>query len=108
MKLTIDDIKNNLDFCNGVIPQKIIFSFLEKTIENIEFSCIDYDVKWELCKLKKYEELEDVDFKEKWYLGNINVDDEGNLTLEDNDNTQIEIGFATYKDRKESWIQYFD
>lgn len=107
MKLTVDDIKNNLDFCDGEISQEAVLNFLDNNIDYINFSCIDDDAEWEVCKLKEFEELEDKDYVEKHYIGLINVDDEGNLTLEDFDNTQVEIGFAYYKDRKISWIQYF-
>jgi len=110
MKLTVEDIKNNLDFCDGdrEISQEDIFKFLEENIDNIHFSCINDNVQWELCKVKEYEELEDKDCMEKHYLAEINVDDEDNLTLEDTDNSPVEINFGICKDRKISWIQYFD
>ncbi|MFT8349233.1 hypothetical protein [Clostridium saccharoperbutylacetonicum] len=105
MKLTLADIKDNLEFNDGGIPEEKIFSFLEENIQDMEFTCIDYDVKYEI---RSFKDDEFQDHKEEWYRADINIDDDGNFTLEDSDNTPIEITVAICNDKKSSSIQYFD
>lgn len=105
-KINIFDIKNNLDFCEGISPDKVL-SFLELYINNMKFDCIDNNVSWENSVFKAIEDREISDTsEEKWYLSNIYIDNNNNMTLEYTDNESIEVYFATFKNEKLSWIRY--
>lgn len=105
MNLTLKDIKDNLYFNDGGIPDEDIFEFLDKNIDNMKFTCIDKNVKYEE-RIFKEEELED--YSEELYKANIYIDDDGKFTLNDTDNTPIEINFIICNDKKACCIQYFD